>query len=63
MKCIEKKAYLKMADANRAVRGRERDGVTGLRVYQCPECGCLHLTSSPPPVMKTQQAGGGWTRK
>lgn len=59
MICDGKKPYLSMANANKAARGRKRDGVTYLRVYLCESCGAFHLTSSKPEQYEAKRKEHG----
>ena len=61
--CDGKKPYHTPEAAARAARGRDRDGVTYLRVYACPECGAFHLTSKRPDEVGKAKSGrteGRW---
>jgi hypothetical protein len=62
MLCDNKKAYLTIQAAQNAIDGRARRGLNyALRVYECPECGCFHLTSQAPrDISPTNPNRGTW---
>lgn len=59
MICDGKKPYMTPEAANKAARGRKRDGVTYLRVYACQACGAFHLTSSKPKAYEAKRKEHG----
>lgn len=44
MKCERKRAYLTAEHAGRVAAFRQADGAPMLHPYECPECGCYHLS-------------------
>jgi len=44
LKCEQKRAYLSAEHAGRVAASRQREGAPTLYPYECPECGCFHLS-------------------
>lgn len=44
MHCDRKKAYKTPQEAGRVASLRQADGAPTLYPYECPECGCFHLS-------------------
>ena len=61
--CQRKKAYTTVKAANRAARGAARFRGTETRVYDCPHCGAMHLTSMVDLRPTVRVGRGGWDFK
>lgn len=65
MICEHKRGYATIFHAARVVRGRQREGVGYLRVYQCDRCGMFHIThlKEPPVKPETRSDAGKWPER